>query len=119
MISFYLIGPINATIEGVFYPFHKNILVYWNTVPEWNSFSNFGVDYRLSFILFYSLIMLINFFVYKISKTRRGIYLPILIVFTYFTFFSKVLMTTVSIANLLVMEFILLFEKIKIKSVQR
>lgn len=114
-ILFFILGPINATLDNVSYTFSEIILSYWNTKPEWALFMEYGVDAGQSFLIFYSILVAIYITIHKLIPSRREVYLPILILYTFLTFFSNVIVSTVFLANFLVLEFILLYCRIDFK----
>lgn len=111
-ILFFILGPINSTFSNIDYTFYERLLIFWNTKPEWSLFMKYGLSVGQSFVLFYSTIIFIYVTIYKLFPSRRRIYLPVLIIYTFFTFFSNVILSTVFFANFLVLEFILLSTRI-------
>ena len=114
-ILFYLIGPYNASFNNLDYGFSDTIFNYWNTVPEWMFFSSkFLIPEYISFIIFYCLIILTLLLIKRMNSTRKFYYVPIIVVYSYFTFFSSVILSTVFVANFLMLELIFLLSKLKI-----
>jgi hypothetical protein len=114
-IIFYLIGPYNASFNNLNFGFSETIFNYWNTVPEWMFFhSKFLIPESISFIIFYGLIIFILLFIKRIKSFRKFYYVPIIVIYSYFTFFSSVILSTVFVANFLMLELIFLLSKLKI-----
>ena len=114
-IIFYLIGPYNASFSNLDFGFSESILNYWNTVPEWMFFhSKFLIPESISFIVFYSLFIFILLFIKRIKSVRKFYYVPIIVIYSYFTFFSSVILSTVFVAPFLMLELVFLLSKFKI-----
>ncbi len=114
-ILFYLIGPYNASFNNLDYGFSDTIFNYWNTVPEWMFFSSkFLIPEFISFIIFYGLIIISLLLIKRMNSVRKFYYVPIIVIYSYFTFFSSVIISTVFVANILMLELIFLLSKLKI-----
>lgn len=100
-ILLYVIGSFGSGFGLVDYSLMKNILIYWNTLPEWKQTNIFfSLNPTMSFLSFYILIFGGLSFLNKMTKSFKNIIL-ILIIFLFFTFFSKVFFTTVVLAHIL------------------
>ena len=111
-ILFYIIGPYNASFGNVHYQLSQSIFNFWNTEPEWIIFSlKYKIPKSLSFVFFYGIIIVFLFIIKRIKSSRKFYYAPIIIIYSYFTFFSTVLFTSVFLANILMLELIFLLSK--------
>lgn len=115
-ILFFIIGPINATFNNIDYTFSESLFNFWNTKPEWAIFMKYGLSTGTSFLLFYMALILLYRIIYLLFPYRRRFYLPILIIYTFLTFFSNVILSTVFLANFIVLEFILIISRMSLKS---
>ena len=116
-ILFYFIGPYNASIGNVYFVLSQSIFNFWNTKPEWMIFSlKYKISPSLSFVSFYGIIIIILMILKRIKSSRKFYYIPIIVIYSYFTFFSTVLFTSVFLANILMLELIFFLSKLKILS---
>jgi hypothetical protein len=116
-VLFYILGPYTSVSEDVDPQFYRQISLFWNTKPEWYFFSSiFRINPVYSFGLFYIFFLILSKIILAFFYKKAKFYIPILFLFLFFTFFSNVIVTTVFIANIVIIEFLFLITKIRSKS---
>lgn len=108
-IFLYLMGPLYSTNLLDSDLWNNYMSPYWNTIPEWAMLSQIlGLQNWISFFLFYGFFCSLVF-LFTYSRHPKLQVLGFLILFyLYFSFFSKVLISTPVIANFLVIIFFML-----------
>lgn len=108
-ILLYLMGPMYTTNSLDSSLWSDYLSLYWNTTPEWSLLSQGTEIYGwISFLLFYGFFCSVVFFL-RYSKYPKLQVLGFLIfTYTFFSFFSSVLISTPVLANFSVILFFML-----------
>lgn len=102
-VYLYLTGPLVSGLALNSDLFDAQLSAYWNTVPEWAILSaKCGIPPALSFAIFFGIVGAISYWLRR-TRTWETRCLGLLIhVYSYFCFFSGVLLSTPIIAGFLI-----------------
>lgn len=97
----YLLGPLHVAM-GIESEAWDSLGAYWNTIPEWATLSTrFGVAPELSFAVFFGSVALTGLALRRSSSWHLRILGSLIHVYSFFCFFSSVLLSTPIVANYL------------------
>lgn len=101
-IYLYLTGPLYSALELSSDLWDNQLSAFWNTVPEWAQLSaSTDIPPALSFMLFYGLCALVALGLRRSRSWELRCLGTLIHVYSFFSFFSGVLLSTPIIANFL------------------
>lgn len=98
-IVLYILGPFQTVFSDNDPLWERFFQPYWNTVPEWALFNSaFDVNAYLSFVLFYGFFFILVIYFSKLKSKIMISFSTILHTMLFFTFFSRIVLTSSFIA---------------------